>query len=85
MDIKIWDKLDKEIKKMIHKNGLTPEMIKEPVSGELNEISIKTSFGYETLFYGNGEASITVEVDGQDYNFCYVIDSYGDKNYIVNF
>ena len=85
MDIKTWKDLDSNIKQMIFKNGLTADMILSPVSGELNELAIKTKYGYETLFYGNGEAFITVDVNGIDYEFCYVIDQYGDKKYIVNF
>lgn len=85
MDINTWSDLDKQIKYMIAKNGLTAQDIKTSVEGELNELAIKTQYGYETLFYGNGEAFITVDVNGVDYPFSYVVDTYGDKSYIVNF
>jgi hypothetical protein len=85
MNIQTWDKLAKQIKDSMAKNGLTARIIKEEVNGELNELVIKTAHGWETLFYGNGEAFITVDVDGEDYEFCYVVDSYGDRHYIVNF
>lgn len=85
MNIEIWQKLNKEIKEVIFKNGLTPEKIKKPVYGELNELAIKTSHGIETLFYGNGEAFITVDVNGTDYEFTYVVDTYGEKNILTDF
>ena len=81
----IWNKLDQEIKTMIFKNGLTHEMIESKVIGELNELAIKTTFGYETLFFGNGEAFITVDVKGKDYNFEYVIDNYSNKKLLINY
>ena len=84
-NIETWKAIDNEIKKMIFKNGLSPESIQESIDGELNEISIKTSYGIETLFYGNGEAFITVDVNGLDYEFSYVIDTYGPKKFLVNF
>lgn len=85
MNVQTWDKLDKEIKSVMRRNGLTHELIKEPVEGELNEMAIRTSHGIETLFYGNGEAHITVEVDGEDYEFSYVVDRIGFNEVITNF
>jgi hypothetical protein len=85
MNIDTWTKLNQNIKSMMIKNGLTVEDISSEVTGELNELAIKTEYGWETLFYGNKEAFITVNVDGIDYSFSYVIDTYGDKSYIVNF
>lgn len=85
MDFKQWKILDSEIKKLMHKNGLTPEMILEHVEGELNELAIKTPYGWETVFYGNGEACIYVDVNGEDYYFSYVVDDYGNGPFIINF
>lgn len=85
INFETWEQLDMQIKKMIHRNGLTAGMIKEAVDGELNELVIKLPNGIETLFYGNGEACITVDYNGQDYEFVYVIDTYNEVDYIVNF
>lgn len=84
MDITIWTKIDKEIKDCIAKNGYI-ELIAQDIVGELNECIIKTSYGYEILFCGNNEAYITVDVDGKDYTFSYVVDSYGETQYLTNF
>jgi len=86
LDVTIWDKLDCKIKSMIFKNGLTPELIKSSVVGELNEMVIKISDTcFEVLFYGNGEAHIDVDVDGVDYSFVYVVDNYGNGPKLVNY
>lgn len=84
MNFETWKILDTEIKDGIFKNGYMVEIVKE-VKGELIEVVVKTSYGYETLFCGNKEACITVEVDGIEYHFNYVIDSYGGRKYLVNF
>ncbi len=84
LNFETWKKLDDEIKKSIHKNGYF-DSIKESVEGELNEVLVKTSHGYETLFCGNGEASATIDVDGVDYEFVYVIDRIGFNEVLVNF
>ena len=82
--IKTWTELDKEIKLSILKNGYLDE-IKKHVSGELTELMIKTKYGWETLFCGNREASITVDVCGLDYEFVYVIDRVGLNETLINF
>lgn len=82
--IETWTNLDKEIKKAIFRNGYF-DSIKESVDGELNELMVKTSYGYETLFCGNGEASITVDANGVDYEFVYVIDRIGFDEVLVNY
>lgn len=82
--IDTWTNLDKEIKSAIFRNGYF-DSIKESVKGELNELMIKTSFGCEVLFCGNGEACITVDVNGVDYEFVYLIDRIGFNEVLVNF
>ena len=82
--LKTWTELDKEIKAAIFSNGYFDE-IKNHVDGELTELAIKTIYGYETLFCGNGEASITVDVNGLDYEFVYIIDRIGFNETLINF
>jgi hypothetical protein len=84
MNFEKWKILDTEIKDIIFKNGYMVEIVKG-VKGGLIEVAVKTSYGYETLFCGNNEAGITVDVDGIEYHFDYVIDSYGGRKYLVNF
>lgn len=82
--LKTWTELDDEIKTIICRNGYIDD-IKKPVVGELTELAIKTKHGWETLFCGNGEASITVNVNGLDYEFVYIIDRVGFNEILVNF
>lgn len=84
VDFETWKKLDDEIKAAIFKNGYF-DTIKQEVEGELNEVVVKTSYGYETLFCGNKEACITVDVNGVEYHFAYVIDRIGFNEVLVNF
>jgi hypothetical protein len=85
MNLQTWEELDTQIKAAIFKNDLNADMILKEVYGELNELVIKTKYGTECLFYGNGEAFINVDVNDIDYHFCYVVDIYGDKKFIVNY
>lgn len=54
--------------------------IEKTVKGELLEYATKNA----TYFYGNGELIVSPADESQD-DIVYVIDTYGDKKYLVEF
>jgi len=75
--------IDRDIKTFIFKNELMGR-IKEEIEGEVNEIIIDTLCGSGTLFCGNRQAHISIHYRNKEYVFEYVIDTYGENEYLVN-
>lgn len=78
------DILNDVLKKEILRN-LSVEEIAASVWGECRECPIMTPYGVETVFYGNREAFVTLDLpDGNDVTFTFFVDTYGETSYLVS-